>query len=59
MSIIFRHNISHTDMVDNGNKKFLKDIYIVGYQMFHRDRKGRTGGGVAIQAQENVAPTND
>lgn len=56
MRIIFRHNTSHSDMVDNGNKNFLADFDIASYQMFHKDRRGRRGGEVAIQAQQNVPP---
>ena len=34
--------------IDTGNKNFLSEFKIEGYELFHEDRKGRRGGGVAI-----------
>ncbi len=34
--------------IDTGSKNFETEFKIEGYELFHEDRKGRRGGGVAI-----------
>ncbi len=40
--------------VDTASKNFLSDYEIEGYQLFHEDRNGRRGGGVAIYVKDTL-----
>ena len=43
--------------IDTGNKNFLSEFKIEGYELFHEDRKGRRGGGVAIYVKDTLSFT--
>ncbi len=43
--------------VDIVNKKFMSELEIAGYQMFHRDRKRRKGGGLALYVRSTLKCT--
>ena len=40
--------------IDTGSKNFLSEYEIEGYQLFHEDREGRRGGGVAIYVRDTL-----
>ncbi len=40
--------------IDTNNKNFLSEFKIEGYELFHENRKGRRGGGVAIYVKETL-----
>ncbi len=40
--------------VDTANKIFLPEYEIDGYQMFHKDRRDRRGGGVTLYVKDTL-----
>ncbi len=40
--------------IDTNSKKFESEFKIEGYELFHEDRKGRRGGGVAIYVKDSL-----
>ena len=40
--------------LDMSGKLFMSEMQIKGYNMFHKDRRGRKGGGVVLYARETL-----
>ena len=40
--------------IDTAGRDFKSEFEIEGYNVFHKDRSGRTGGGVAIYIKDSL-----